>query len=62
MALSVYLGLRARRRGRRLAFYLRAVVTLDLLCSQPPMCWYHAGQPRNGPTFASVRSVRPPPQ
>jgi hypothetical protein len=33
MALSIYLGFRARRQGRRLAFYLRAVVTLVLLCT-----------------------------
>jgi hypothetical protein len=36
IALSVYLGLRARRKGRRLAFYLRAVVTIVLLWTSTP--------------------------
>lgn len=33
IALSVYLGFRARHQGRQLAFYLRAVVPLVLLCT-----------------------------
>jgi hypothetical protein len=33
LALSLFLGLRARRQGRRLAFYLRAVIPVALLCA-----------------------------
>ena len=39
IGMSVYLGIRAQQQGRRLAFYLRAVMPIALLCTSTVLYW-----------------------